>query len=524
MELKEELLDEANEKIISKLDNKIGIEHNKQALREIIKCYKVMKGAKSNFELDNYNIVIRNESSYTLYEELINVIAEIYLENGIIQNSNILYLDRLDYRINRMKNIKIEEDVIVIDFNQTRKEKSDVKKMIQDMIEGMPQKVYIILENYWREGDINALMSENFSWAMKINSITNEEKEKYVENFMKENNLKCKRDTIKEIADNPYYKIKNILINVFVNSKTKNEENVEMLLEKNKNRRNNNKRKNRNTNKRKKAIDELDGMIGMTEVKEQISKIVNYIKVSKNRDNLPMLHMCFYGNPGTGKTTVARIVGKIFTEEKILSDKDRFVEAHGRDLIGRFVGWTAGETKRLVDRAEGGVLFIDEAYSLISDRSGGYEEEAIATLLKEMEDKRDKVCIIMAGYENKMEELLQMNPGFESRIQFKIYFPDYTSEELYEIFKLLCKNEDYKLSSNIKQNLIQVFEIAKQQENFSNGRFVRSLFEKVKMEQADRVIKEKADKNTIKKCDIVAVLEKVSYNKHEEKRVIGFCI
>ena len=118
-----------------------------------------------------------------------------------------------------------------------------------------------------------------------------------------------------------------------------------------------------------------------------------------------------------------------------------------------------------------------------------------------------------------------MNPGFESRIQFKIFFPDYTSEELYEIFKLLCKNEDYKLSSNIKQTLLQVFEIAKQQENFSNGRFVRSLFEKVKMEQANRVVKNKTDKNLIKKCDIIETLNKLSYRKKEEKkRVIGFSI
>ena len=523
MELKSEKLDKKNEKILSQLDSKIGISNNKDTLREIVRYHEVMQKNKCDFEFENYNIVITNKSSYVLYEDLIKVIAEIYLENGIIQNSDILYLDKLDYRINRMKNIKIEEDVIVIDFDQTRKSNTEVKKMIEDMIEQMPKKAYIILEDYWRAGEVNALMNEMFSWSMNIDSISNEEKEKYIENFMKENKLKCKKHTIQEIADNPYYKIKNLLINILVNSKNKNEDSVEKILDIREEKKSGNKKKRKNVNKKQKAIDELDEMIGMKDVKEQISRIINYIKVSKDKSNLPMLHMCFYGNPGTGKTTVARIVGKIFAEEKILSDKDRFVEAHGRDLVGRFVGWTAGETKRLVKNAEGGVLFIDEAYSLIPDRLGGFEEEAIATLLKEMEDKRDKVCIIMAGYENKMKELLQVNPGFESRVQFKIYFPDYTAEELYEIFKILCRNDDYKLSSNIKQTLLEIFEIAKGQENFSNGRFVRSLFEKVKMEQADRVVKEKSDKCFIKKCDIIAAIERECYNKTEEpKKVIGF--
>lgn len=522
MELKQELLDEESEKILSSLDDKMGISKNKEILRDIIKYSKIMQESDYNLEFENYNIVIRNESSYNLYEELIKVIAEIYLKNGIIQNSKVLYLDRPDFRLNKIKDEDIEEDVIVIDFSQIRKDKSEVKRMIEDVIKQKSQKVYIILEHYWREGEINALMNEQFSWAMKIESISKEEKEKYIENFMKVNNFKYKKETVREIADNPYYKIKSILINILVNSKTKNENNVEVLLDKKKSEKADNRSRKRNTNKKQKALEELDEMIGMTEVKKQISKIVNYIKLSKNRDNLPMLHMCFYGNPGTGKTTVARIVGKIFAEEKILSDEERFVEAHGRDLIGRFVGWTAGETKKRVKDAEGGVLFIDEAYSLISDTLGGFEEEAIATLLKEMEDKRDKVCIIMAGYENKMEELLQMNPGFESRIQFKIYFPDYTSEELYEIFKLLCKNEEYKLSSNIKQTLIQVFEVAKQQDNFSNGRYVRSLFERIKIEQANRVVANKDNKNLIKKCDAIAVLEKLSYNENVQRKVIGF--
>ena len=161
-----------------------------------------------------------------------------------------------------------------------------------------------------------------------------------------------------------------------------------------------------------------------------------------------MLHMCFMGNPGTGKTTVARIIGEIFKEREILST-GRFVEIHGRDLVGQYVGWTAREVQSQIRRAKGGVLFIDEAYSLNAEHRGSFEDEAIATLIKEMEDKRDNLCVIFAGYNKEMEELLEANTGFESRIQFKILFNDYTEEELYKIFKKMCKEDNYKISNNI---------------------------------------------------------------------------
>ena len=167
-------------------------------------------------------------------------------------------------------------------------------------------------------------------------------------------------------------------------------------------------------------------------------------------------------------------------------------------------------------------MFIDEAYSLNSNTSGSFEDEAIATLIKEMEDKRDRVCIIMAGYKKEMKELIDRNPGFESRIQFKIDFPDYNEEELYQIFKYMAREEKYKIANNIKEPLIQYFAIEKKKYNFSNGRCVRNLFEKIKFEQANRVASdEKADINLIRRCDVEdAIFE---YKAPEnEKRKIGF--
>ena len=216
--------------------------------------------------------------------------------------------------------------------------------------------------------------------------------------------------------------------------------------------------------------------------------------------------------------------GKIsFEEENILSGSGDFVEIHGRDLVAKYVGWTAKKVHDTVEQAIGGVLFIDEAYSLISNVRGSFEDEAIATLIKEMEDHRNEICIILAGYTEEMKNLIELNPGFESRIQFTINFPDYSEEELLEIFNGLCKKEKYKLSENCKETLIRNFNIAKTEKNFGNGRYVRNLFEKVKFEQADRIIQSNSKAiNSIINKDIESAINAISHNE-KERRKIGFC-
>ena len=162
-------------------------------------------------------------------------------------------------------------------------------------------------------------------------------------------------------------------------------------------------------------------------------------------------------------------------------------------MIGGYVGQTAMKTQKVIQQALGGVLFIDEAYSLLSDDN--YSRECISTLIKEIEDNRDNLCVILAGYSQEMEELLKSNSGFESRIAFKIDFSDYTEAELYQIFTNMLKQEGFKLSRNCKQIVLDYFnnEINNNKYNFSNGRLVRNLTEKIKMEQANRIIKEKSN-------------------------------
>lgn len=196
-------------------------------------------------------------------------------------------------------------------------------------------------------------------------------------------------------------------------------------------------------------------------------------------------------------------------------------------MIGEYIGRTAIQTKDVVDSAKGGVLFIDEAYNLDpkgSDKDFGHE--CIATLIKEMEDNRDNLCVILAGYTKEMDRLLEVNPGFKSRIQFKIEFPDYTEEELYEIFKKMAQKEKYKLASNLKSILLEYFSIEKQDANFANARCVRNLFEKIKFEQSYRVAKnENENANLIKKCDIEKVVYKTEFQSisvQVKKRRIGF--
>ena len=229
----------------------------------------------------------------------------------------------------------------------------------------------------------------------------------------------------------------------------------------------------------------LNDLVGLSGIKGSVLKIKAFAAANKDREDLS-LNMCFLGNPGTGKTEVARIIAGILFENGILPT-DNVIETDRSGLVAGYVGQTAIKTLEVIESALGGVLFIDEAYSLIpKDSPGDYGHEAIAELIKAMEDKRGQFCVIFAGYRNPMQELLNSNPGFRSRIQFTLDFPNYSRNELRQIAELMLKNSSYSISDQAMEKLLDVTDIKRRSPDFANAREVRNILDQVMMCQSVR--------------------------------------
>ena len=273
--------------------------------------------------------------------------------------------------------------------------------------------------------------------------------------------------------------------------------------------------------------EELDRLVGLSSVKRMIKKIRAYAKRNKGDSDFN-LHMCFYGNPGTGKTEVARILFRILYDAGVL-DEAKLVETDGHGLLGRYVGETAPKTEAKINEAMGGVLFIDEAYTLTGTSTtdgaiSNYADEAVSVLLKEMEDRRGQFCVILAGYKTEMQNMIQMNPGFESRIQFTLEFPDYTRDELREISKSFISKKNYIIEDSALETLLDVAEFFRNRPNFANARTVRNILDQVIMNQNLRTEDTDGD-NTIIKDDVESYLtdEGIDINNRVgEKKTIGF--
>ena len=245
---------------------------------------------------------------------------------------------------------------------------------------------------------------------------------------------------------------------------------------------------------------ELDDLIGLGSVKKEVRSLANFVKLQKQREAQGLktakvsYHLVFYGSPGTGKTTVARIIGRIYKDLGVLK-KGHTVETDRGGLVAKYMGQTALKTDTVIQQALDGVLFIDEAYSLVPEGGSGqdYGQEAIATLLKRMEDYRDRLVVIIAGYKDEMQRFIDSNPGLQSRFNRYIDFPDYSGMELTEIFKMYMKKNQYTLGDGAEAYLKERFDyaVAHKDRNFGNARFARNVFEKTIQQQANRLAGEK---------------------------------
>lgn len=253
--------------------------------------------------------------------------------------------------------------------------------------------------------------------------------------------------------------------------------------------------KNKKNSSLDELMNELNQLVGLPKVKEEVARLVIYQKIQVKRKESGLkvpkrtLHMAFMGNPGTGKTTVARIVGRMYYQLGLLS-KGHFTEVSRTDLIAGYQGQTALKVKNVIEKAKGGVLFIDEAYSITeNDNTDSYGRECLTELTKALEDSRDDLIVIVAGYTEPMNHFFESNPGLRSRFNYFINFENYSSAELIDILETLAKKDDYQLSDELKERLSTYFtdELEAKVENFSNGRFVRNLYEDLVMNQAVRL-------------------------------------
>lgn len=257
----------------------------------------------------------------------------------------------------------------------------------------------------------------------------------------------------------------------------------------------------------------LDQLVGMSDVKKMVKELYAWLYVYRKREEAQLkvgkqsFHMLFKGNPGTGKTTVARLLSDLFREMEILP-KGQLVEAERADLVGEYIGQTAQKTRDLVKKSLGGVLFIDEAYALARGGEKDFGKEAIDTLVKQMEDHNTEFILILAGYSDEMDDFLEMNPGLPSRFPMIFTFPDFSGDELLQISAQMIEDREYRMTAEARKRLSRHLnqKILEHDAHFSNGRYVRNLIEKTIRRQAVRLVREgRFDREsllTIRACDL----------------------
>lgn len=277
----------------------------------------------------------------------------------------------------------------------------------------------------------------------------------------------------------------------------------------------------------------IEDLIGLEDIKEQLQLVYNKILFDKRRKKQGLIttqssnHFVFLGNPGTGKTEVARLIGQEFRKKGVLKS-GHVVEVDRSGLVGQYVGHTEEIVKAQIAKALDGVLFIDEAYALDGGFESDYGYEAIDCLVKAMEDYRDRLVVIMAGYPAEMENMIRVNPGLKSRIRHRIYFKDYNAKQLVQIFQKFCSDNEFTVANKANDTLYELMEQVhkRDEKGFGNGRFVRNVFEKTLEKMAYRIVKANIyDRKRLKQIigkDIPSLSEVVGTSFDDSQKPIGF--
>lgn len=497
-QIKEKLLN-----IYEEINNLYITQESKDLLKKII---EYMQRYKDNIEKKYipFNLCI-----YSPEEETTNKIIEIleksvtylqYLKQGKKQEISLYKVEKLEH----IENLYNEKNNIIVlkNFEEINNKETKLKETIMYEIEThvkniLNKNLTIIVSN--KKEDIKALKEDLFAFeinyeAPDVQEVYNEVLNSLQENSEIEEQVQPKLiDYISETypkTDLTYSEYRDRLINKILFSKD-NKITVKDIPEYEKEK------------TLEEIFKELNELVGLNKVKQVLNELVNLIELKEKSNGVlniknTNLHMVFLGNPGTGKTTVARLIAQILYNLKYIK-QNKLIEVSSKDLVAEYVGQTGPKTMAVIEKAKGGVLFIDEAYSLASSSSSGnsYNAEAIATLIQEMENNRDNLVVIFAGYTKEMQAFLDSNSGIVSRIGYTLEFEDYTKQELLKIFKSMVEKAGFKITKEALNKAEGFIEQAKDSKNFGNARFVRNLYEKTVIKHASNT-KGKKQKNIIK--------------------------
>ena len=489
------------------LESLIGLKNVKDQIRKIISFYK-----NNN---NNLNISL-NMCFYgnpgTGKTEVARILGTLFFEEKILPCNKLIEVSRGDLigeyvgqtaiKVNDVFNSALGGVLFIDEAYSLFSDDSYSREAISTLIKLMEDyrgKICVILAGY--NADMKKMIQSNEGFKSRIqfeiefDNFSRDELRKIIFVFLFKYNYRINCNAVERILDILDYKrkepefgnareVRKIITELMLYAEDSNEfklknfistQNVEKFINNNKLRIVSNPQK-----KMISASEELESLVGLENVKISIKKIKATIIKNKNilNDNFN-LHMCFYGNPGTGKTMVANLMSRILFECGVLSEA-KFYSASASDLISSYVGDTVNKTKKIIEKSVGGVLFIDEAYSLAMNP---YGLEAIAILLQAMENERGRFCLILAGYPKEMKEFLNTNPGFRSRIQFHIYFDDYTVDELLRIEALIFKSKKYSVEESAIEFSKKIISYLTKQKNFSNARTIRNMVEQVIMNQ-----------------------------------------